>query len=584
MQDKPPTKPSPQSPADIAREAFRRLATRRIAPTPEAYREVYDEVAGTHAPTPAEAVLAEFANSLASAPEDIGRISKRLKEALEESDWHGASWQLRQLAGKHATDSNAETVAPEKLAIPVSPIEIADAAAPRAIDIPLVEKDDAPLPSRTIVLVDDAEVRHDDATMLQASEVEALPTPQGPFLDGNMTRMLREMLVRSLKFALSSLLSDAPALAKEADVLAEEIHLARNLQSLSEIEPRFKQFCFKVEMKSGDFAEERELLLRLFRLLIENIGELLEDDSWLSGQIANVQEMLAGPIHYASLMDATRSLKEVIYKQSMLKHSLAEAKARTKHLMLTTVERLGSVAASTDTYQQKIAGYLQKISTTDSAPELNKLLDDLVRDTRMAHIEAIRSHDELQISRTEMQAAEARIQELQTELTQMSELVREDQLTGSLNRRGLDEVLEREMERAARRQSSLCIAMLDLDDFKKLNDTHGHSAGDEALIHLVRVVKDTLRAMDVIARFGGEEFMIVLPDTAPSEAAQIVTRVQRELTKRIFMHNNERLLITFSAGVAMYAAEESQPNLIKRADEALYKAKKAGKNRVVLAD
>ena len=162
--------------------------------------------------------------------------------------------------------------------------------------------------------------------------------------------------------------------------------------------------------------------------------------------------------------------------------------------------------------------------------------------------------------------------------------MREDQLTGSLNRRGLDDVLEREMARADRRASPLCIAMLDLDDFKKINDKYGHTAGDEALIHLVRVIKETLRSMDVIARFGGEEFLIVLPDTQMEEAIQTITRLQRELTKQIFMHNHTRLLMTFSAGVALRAEKEDQQSMIKRVDAALYAAKRAGKNRVVAAN
>ena len=125
--------------------------------------------------------------------------------------------------------------------------------------------------------------------------------------------------------------------------------------------------------------------------------------------------------------------------------------------------------------------------------------------------------------------------------------------------------------------------MLDLDDFKQINDKYGHIAGDEALIHLVRVIKETLRSMDVIARFGGEEFLIVLPDTPLEEAIQTVTRLQRELTTRFFLQGTEKVLITFSAGVAQLSDSESATDAIVRADQAMYLAKRSGKNRVMAA-
>jgi diguanylate cyclase len=188
------------------------------------------------------------------------------------------------------------------------------------------------------------------------------------------------------------------------------------------------------------------------------------------------------------------------------------------------------------------------------------------------------------MARQEVQDAEARIHALETKLQHMSELVREDQLTGSLNRRGLDDVFEREMARADRRGTPLCIAVLDLDDFKRLNDTYGHIAGDGALKHLVKIVKETIRSMDVVARFGGEEFLILLPETSIEAASQTMTRLQRELTRHFFMHDNEKVLITFSAGVALRRPGEDQTELVKRADKAMYQAKQTGKNRVVIAD
>jgi diguanylate cyclase len=128
------------------------------------------------------------------------------------------------------------------------------------------------------------------------------------------------------------------------------------------------------------------------------------------------------------------------------------------------------------------------------------------------------------------------------------------------------------------------VAVLDLDNFKRLNDTYGHQAGDDALVHLMNVVRKTLRPTDITARYGGEEFVILFSETTLPQAVQAMNRLQRELTKRFFLHNNERLLITFSAGVAQFKTGETQDAVIERADRAMYQAKLQGKNRVVAAE
>lgn len=197
--------------------------------------------------------------------------------------------------------------------------------------------------------------------------------------------------------------------------------------------------------------------------------------------------------------------------------------------------------------------------------------------------EVIQSRDELLKARQLTEVAEQKLKLLRAELGQVSEMVREDKLTGALNRRGLEEAFIREVARSERRSTPLCVALLDLDDFKKINDTYGHQAGDDALIHLTRVIKETVRPNDVVARYGGEEFLILLPDSGLEEATSAISRLQRELSKRPFPHGEQTISITFSAGVALRQPGESQDSVIARADGAQYQAKQAGKNRVLNA-
>ena len=130
---------------------------------------------------------------------------------------------------------------------------------------------------------------------------------------------------------------------------------------------------------------------------------------------------------------------------------------------------------------------------------------------------------------------------------------------------------------------SLCLALLDVDNFKTINDRLGHAGGDAALVHLAQVTREVMRPQDLLARYGGEEFVIVLPDTTVEAGVAAMTRLQRELTTRFFLQGTEKVLITFSAGVAQLSDSESATDAIVRADQAMYLAKRSGKNRVMAA-
>jgi len=159
-----------------------------------------------------------------------------------------------------------------------------------------------------------------------------------------------------------------------------------------------------------------------------------------------------------------------------------------------------------------------------------------------------------------------------------------DPLTGLFNRRYLEETLPRELHRARRGNSPLSVAMLDLDDFKRFNDTFGHDAGDTLLRELGRLLRAKLRKSDISCRYGGEEFVLVLPDSSLADAEQRVEQI-RGLIKELQIQHGEQLLgaLTVSAGVAQADEHNSDPSkLLRAADEALYAAKNAGRDRVVV--
>jgi diguanylate cyclase (GGDEF)-like protein/PAS domain S-box-containing protein len=159
-------------------------------------------------------------------------------------------------------------------------------------------------------------------------------------------------------------------------------------------------------------------------------------------------------------------------------------------------------------------------------------------------------------------------------LGEVQDLARRDALTGLPNRRVLQELLPREMARARRREAPLCLAIVDIDHFKAFNDTHGHLAGDEVLRACAREWDTALRGEDTLVRFGGEEFLVLLPDTEPDQAAEIVERL-RERTP---------LEQTCSAGLALWDYAESIDDLLRRADEALYLAKASGRDQLAQAE
>lgn len=166
----------------------------------------------------------------------------------------------------------------------------------------------------------------------------------------------------------------------------------------------------------------------------------------------------------------------------------------------------------------------------------------------------------------------------------LEQLAQTDPLTQLLNRRALTERITAEMERALRYDSTMALLMIDLDHFKKVNDTYGHLVGDDVLRDVGQLLGDTIRTSDIVARYGGEEFLVLLPETDDAGAESFAERIRAAVEQHAFVSDSltEPLRLTASVGVAVYPAAriESVEDLFARADAALYRAKADGRNRV----
>lgn len=575
------------SPSEIAREVLRRLATRRIQPTPENFRELYQEISGGGGEDVfPDRALKQIAAALPRATAEQLRQARQFETAISDQSWVSLKQHIIGLVSAQTEDAPNWGNIIRDLLVQIERRQSGlnsitkQEALNRVLD---GSSDPSILYGRLQGLIKGW------SQLSTASNLGSEPVEEAPVAEPVVVSKKRELsaapeewrvlLANLLETAVGMLLIDTPELGNEASALARLMREPAQGAG-EEFEQRLKQFAYKVQWAAQDQSHIRQALLNLLQLIIENVGELMVDDKWLQGQMSGLLELFSRPLDKGALLELGERLRDVIHKQGTIKRSLSEAQDRLREMLAYFVDRLGELADSTGTYHGKITVFAQRISSASSLQELTGLVDEITRETELVEQSAKRSQDELLSLRETVDQANQEIARLENELEQASELVRHDPLTGALNRKGFEEILSREVSRQTRRHSLLCISMLDVDDFKRLNDTHGHSTGDDALRHLSMVIRDNLRPQDSCARFGGEEFLVLLPDTGLEDAAQAMRRLQRELTKRFFMHENQKLLITFSAGVAEIQPGED-PNLaIKRADKAMYRAKKSGKNRV----
>lgn len=508
----------PKNPLEVARETFRLLSERKLLPTPANYQACYNEVA--RLPNVAgfpEAPMRQLAAAL-------GRLSPTADQqqlAALEAAIAKRSWQGVQEALLTFTRRNQPAIANQM-----------------------------------------------DESAGSSGSAPAL-------LVGLLPPLMH--LIESL---LPSLCQDDDSLLAQGKQLLQT--LAAQKDDHQELLPRLTAFSQRISLIAEEQGEVRLTLLKLLQLIVDNIAALSVDERSVRGQIDTLARAVLPPLTLRRLDDVERRLQDVIGRQRAAKERALAAQEAMRAMLAAFIDQLAMMNQSSTDFQNDLEASALLIAEVQTIEDLTPLLQRVLHATRSMAADTAAARDQLGELQTRVVDTNAELTRLHEELQQVSTSARHDPLTDVLNRRGLDEALAREVAGMRRKsEQPLSLSLLDVDNFKQINDRLGHATGDDALVHLVQVVRKHMRPVDTLARYGGEEFVILMPDTRLAEGMTAMQRLQRELTRNFFLAGNEKILITFSAGVAELHTEESGEDAIRRADQAMYLAKRAGKNRVM---
>lgn len=583
------------SPAQIAKGALRRLAVAQQEPTPENYARAYAEEAGQ-----AVAVMPDRARPLldrmaARVLDDPAR-REELVSALMQGRWDLVGSALDRGAQSASAQSQAWAAMIERLVRALQRGSRQWSAARKKESLQRVldgsRSDLNRLQQRMSSLLGaweadkanepaEGEVGEGPEAPLAgpaAPDVQAAVTGREPLDWTGAIGPMRVTIHAGLPEKDLRALELADRLAEQADRLVADGASVDCLQALTET-------CSEIRRV---YAHRHHLVDQLGQLcneLGQGLAELAEDDSWAQGQAQTLQARLAEGLNSRSVRAATEILADTRERHARVRSEREEARLALKQLIHRLLDEIGELGAHTDRFHENVGRHVQAIEAADSIESLTGVVRELLDDSRAVQDLVHQTQQRMASEHARARALEDQVRALEGELRKLSDEVATDALTQVANRRGLMQAFAVESARSEREgeTASLAVGLLDIDNFKRLNDTLGHAAGDRALQALSAAVRERLRPVDHLARFGGEEFVVLLPGTPLTDAQQALTRLQRNLSASLFMHDDREVFVTFSAGVTVWRPGESLEAALQRADEALYEAKRTGKNRTCTA-
>jgi diguanylate cyclase len=582
------------SPAGLAKAALRRLALDRLEPTPEAFARAYAieaQAAGVTVPAPpaGEPPVPPSTTSPAGAEPISGpalaRLIERVVRGVERGGRHWTAARKkdslqRVLEGSRQDAHRLQARLTQLMAswdqdLPDADPELAAEA------LPAVTPANDTLANGTPVTVTPT----NDTPSAERPEARSTRVDLAPW------RAMHQRLGVSVRAALprggpDAVADQAPAVGPTDPLADRLVRLNAKVQAdgaTADDADTLALLCDEADRVIAHRGRLVDQLGTLVRELTGSLGDLAENDSWAQGQCRAMEATLEAGLSSRAVRSVGDLLRLTRERQQGLRAERDRAREALKGLLQRMLSELGELGSQTGRFHESVGRYADVIERADSLESLTGAVREMVEESRTVASLVQQTQQRLHAEHRRARELGDRVSELEGELQRLSAEVATDPLTQVANRRGMAREFEIERERHRREGLTLCVGLIDIDNFKKLNDELGHAAGDIALKSLAQAVRGSLRPADRLARFGGEEFVVLLPATGPEEAQQVLTRVQRALSGALFMHESRPVFVTFSAGVTAYRDGETLDAALERADVALYDAKRSGKNRTCMA-
>ncbi len=323
--------------------------------------------------------------------------------------------------------------------------------------------------------------------------------------------------------------------------------------------------------------EFNERVSRLLVVCLDGICQLIPQKEALYSALKNLGDVVRKVTRPKPLSGMGKDIED-FFKRQILENSFRETKNQSvKQIVLDLTETIQQISSVTGDFDHKMEASMENIQSASTIEDILAVKEGVMQEIGKIRVRSQAIKSELNEYKRTTQSLSSKLEE-----TEAKALV--DSLTNVLNRNAYNMKITQMIREFGQSKEYFCLLVLDIDHFKKFNDTYGHKAGDRVLRSVAASVQDSLRASDLVFRYGGEEFVVILNGIQEDVAFKLAEKIRKGVEREYFVDKDQKLKVTISLGVACVKEGESEVELFERADKAMYVAKRKGRNQVEAAE